>query len=102
MWCYSNGKDGCVLSVCTDSLGLALALMKSCEAVTLDVRSYRSLNCYHTALTPLATEYIHPTLILACTTNKLLGLSYTSLCFRSCEYVLMLRILTLRFHFFFC
>lgn len=34
--------------------------MKPCKAVTSDVRSYRSLNCYHTALTPLAAGFIPP------------------------------------------
>lgn len=66
-----------------DGLGFSPALMKSCEAVTLDVRGYRSLNCYHTALTPLATGYIPPKQILAGIRNKLQGhmfcycLSYT-------------------------
>ncbi len=59
-----------MLSVDTHGLGFSAALMKSCEAVALDVRSHKSLNCYHTALTPLATGY---TQILACTVNKLLG-----------------------------
>lgn len=49
------------------------ALMKPCEAVTSDVRSYRSLNCYHTALTPLAAGFIPPKQILARTANKLPG-----------------------------
>lgn len=66
-------KDGCVVSVCTDGLGFSPSLMKACEAVTLDVRSCTSLNCYHTALTSLATGYIPPKLILATTTNEPLG-----------------------------
>lgn len=49
------------------------ALMKPCEAVTSDVRSYRSLNCYHTALTPLAAGFIPPKQILGRTANKLPG-----------------------------
>lgn len=87
-------------------LGFSPALMKSCEAVTLDVRSYRSLNCYHTALTPLATGCLPLKLILACTTNKLLShivyvlllmfVSELLVCFCSCEYAFELRILTLQ------
>lgn len=66
-------QDGCVVSVCADSLGFSPSLMKSCEAVSLDVRSHRSLNSYHTALTSLATGYIPPKLILARAMNKPLG-----------------------------
>lgn len=49
------------------------APVKSCQAVALDVRSHRSLNCYHTALTPFATRYIPFKLILVSTVNMLMG-----------------------------
>lgn len=43
---------------CPWGLGFFLPLMKSCEAVTLDVTGYRSLNCYLTVLTSLC-HWIH-------------------------------------------
>lgn len=49
------------------------APVKSCEAVASDVRSHRSLNCYHTALTPFATRYIPFKPILVSTVNMLMG-----------------------------
>lgn len=49
------------------------APVKSCEAVALDVRSHRSLNCYHTALILFATGYIPFKLILVSTVNMLMG-----------------------------
>lgn len=49
------------------------APVKSCEPVALDVRSHRSLNCYHMALTPFATRYIPFKLILVSTVNMLMG-----------------------------
>lgn len=105
----SKRTEGCVVvlqwkrwvcGVCahTGCLDFSPALMKSCEAVTLDVTGYRSLNCYLTALTLHATGYISHKLILACTTNKLLGHIvyvlllmfvpelHTWLCFCSSEY----------------
>lgn len=68
--CTANESMGVWCTCAQTALVYSPALMKSCEAVTLDVRGYRSLNCYHTALTPLATGYIPPKLILACTRNN--------------------------------
>jgi len=66
-------KDGDVTSVCTGGLAWFPALVKSFEAVTLDVSSYRSPHRYPTALTQRAAGYIRPKRIPACTWNKPLG-----------------------------
>lgn len=86
VWLCYDGRDGRVTSVCRVDLGFSLAPVKSCKAVTLDVRGYRSLNCYLTYIAYTAHNLIWDSPQTSVCVTVLMSCSLCLSCMCSCVF----------------